>query len=433
MAVVQTCKTPLKRNISKLECIALINGEEMKKTVRLAVTAALALGATSALATNGSALIGMGAKSRGMAGIGIGMSHGAESALENPALITTVKGTEISFGGTIFMPNVKNENDDSYAMGSKGSANSDANLNLIPEVSLASKVSDHFYIGVGMWGTGGMGVDYRSKNTGTAQMSMFTNLQLMQFGVPLAYKTHNFSIAVTPLIQYGSLNINYTLPPYYGSKNIGFGTSQDYKWGYNVGLAYEVAGLTLGASYTSQIDMNYKGVLSTAVSGMSPGYTNDKLSTPATYGIGASYKFGGSTIAVDYKKIKWSDAKGYKDFDWKDQDVIIVGYQYDARSWAARIGYNYAKSPIKEQALSSVNSAGLSGGLVNTFNELGFPGIVQSHVAIGGTYKFSKTTSFDVAYTYAPQVTDTYKNFVGADITTKHSQNGISLQVNYDF
>jgi len=70
----------------------------MKKTIKLAVVAALALGTTSVFATNGSALIGMGAKARGMAGLGIGMSHGAESALVNPALITSVKGTEVSFG-----------------------------------------------------------------------------------------------------------------------------------------------------------------------------------------------------------------------------------------------------------------------------------------------------------------------------------------------
>jgi long-chain fatty acid transport protein len=58
-------------------------------------------------------LIGIGAKARGMGGIGIGMSHGAESALANPAMITSVKGTEVSFGGTIFMPDVKNR----YGMG----------------------------------------------------------------------------------------------------------------------------------------------------------------------------------------------------------------------------------------------------------------------------------------------------------------------------
>ena len=108
----------------------------MKKTIKLAVVAALALGTTSAFATNGSNLIGYGAKARGMGGVGIGMSHGAESALVNPALITTVKDTEISFGGTIFMPKVENTN--SVVVGPNpqdnlsSSAESEANMNVIP-------------------------------------------------------------------------------------------------------------------------------------------------------------------------------------------------------------------------------------------------------------------------------------------------------------
>ncbi|WP_304546016.1 hypothetical protein [Sulfurimonas microaerophilic] len=110
----------------------------MKKTIKLAVVAALALGATSAFATNGSTLIGMGAKSRGMAGTGIGMTHGAESALTNPALITSVKNTEVSFGGTLFMPDVNTN------IGGAGAPDSAADMNVIPEVSIASKITDNF-------------------------------------------------------------------------------------------------------------------------------------------------------------------------------------------------------------------------------------------------------------------------------------------------
>jgi long-chain fatty acid transport protein len=142
----------------------------MKKTIKLAVVAALALGATSAFATNGAALIGMGAEARGMDGVGIGMAHGAESALTNPALITSVEKTEISFGGTLFMPDV------SYSSQGGTSASSDADMSMIPEVSLATKINDNFYVGIGMWGTGGMGVDYRDAAASAGTMQMVTNL-----------------------------------------------------------------------------------------------------------------------------------------------------------------------------------------------------------------------------------------------------------------
>jgi len=403
----------------------------MKKTIKLAVVAALALGATSAFATNGAALIGMGAKTRGMAGTGIGMSHGAESALINPALITSVENTEISFGGTIFMPDVKNTNN---LGGPDSDANSDADLNVIPEVSLATKINDNFYAGIGMWGTGGMGVDYRETAIDTAggtQLNMVTNLQIMQFGVPLAYTTNGFSVAVTPILQYGSLDVNYV---YTGAPlATGMGVAQDLQFGFNLGAAYTISNFTVGAVYKSRIDMEYKGFASVIGNFSAGAYDNNELSTPAEIGIGASYTMDEHTVAIDYKQIQWSDAKGYEDFEWDDQNVIALGYEYKTTGWAVRLGYNYASSPISEQNNATPNAAGLTGGVINTFNLLGFPGIVESHYAIGGTYNVSDKASVDVAYTYAAENTETYKNFVGQDITTKHSQNGVSVQLNYDF
>lgn len=404
----------------------------MKKTIRLAVVATLALGTTSAFATNGSNMIGTGTKARGMAGTGIGMSHGAESALINPAFISSIKKDhEISFGGTLFMPDVKN----SYGTGAP-SSKSDADMSVIPEVSVAGKVSNNFYAGVGIWGTAGMGVDYRDS---AGNMNMVTNLQLMQFGAPLAYKMDNFSVSVTPILQYGSLDIDYVVPagsPIGGEH--GMGQAQDLEFGYNIGLAYEVSNLTIGAVYKSKIDMEYKGFAKVVQPFMNPGstYTNNELSTPAEIGVGTSYKMGENTIALDYKRIQWSDAKGYKDFEWDDQDVFAIGYEYTTQAWALRAGYNYASSPISEKSMMYNSGAGLNGLTINMFNLLGFPAIVQSHYAVGGSYNISDVTSVDLAFTYAPEETNTYSVPYGTTMTTmttKHSQTGISAQVNFAF
>jgi len=424
----------------------------MKKTIKLALAASMVLGASSAFATNGSNLISVGAKARGMGGVGIGMSHGAESALANPALISTVEGTEIQFGGTLFMPDVENEN--SVNLGGLGdessSATSTADLSVIPSISIATKVNENFYWGIGMWGTAGMGVDYRgTENTG--QLNMVTNLQLMQFGVPLTYARSGFSVGITPVLQYGALDINYAISDALMTlmtggamttgTTVGAGIGQDLQFGVNVGVAYEIAGVTMGASYKSQIDMDYENVLSTTLSPFTPaGYTNNKLSTPAEIGVGVSYKLAAHSIALDYKQIKWSSAKGYQDFGWDDQNVFALGYEYAAKSWAARAGYNYAKSPISEQSTNftpagdtSFNSAGINGSTANTLNLLGFPATTTSHLTLGGTYGFNEKASVDLAFVYAPQVEDTYTNFANQDITTKHSQKSVSVGLNYNF
>ncbi|WP_434580643.1 outer membrane protein transport protein [Sulfurimonas sp. NW15] len=423
----------------------------MKKTIKLAVVAALALGATSAFATNGSTLIGLGAKSRGMAGTAIGIGHGAESALANPALITTIKKDhEISFGGTLFMPNVKTDG------GSNGTnwAESDANMNMIPEVSLATKVNDNFYWGIGMWGTAGMGVDYRdSTNPGT--MNMVTNLQIMQFGVPLAYTTAGFTVAIAPILQYGALDINYnTVDTSNNPLEVGEGVAQDLAFGYTLGLSYQMEGLTIGAVYKAEIEMDYKGQLSSATQpfvnfGIFPAAMKDKLSTPAEMGVGVSYAMGEHTVAIDYKQIKWSTASGYEDFGWDDQNVIALGYEYSTKGWAVRLGYNYASNPIKDAGAMTVAQAGaaaggpaiypyLGGNALNTFNLLGFPATTESHIAVGGSYNVSDTTSVDLAYTYAPETETTLLTMpsaTGQDVktTVKHSQTALTVQLTYAF
>lgn len=104
-----------------------------------------------------------------------------------------------------------------------------------------------------MWGTAGMGTDY-SQESGisntlptTGQMSNFdmvTNLQLMQFAVPIAYKTEGLSIAIAPIVQYGNLDINYAMPNRYFdgtpangpmTMSFGAGLAQDFGFGYNLG------------------------------------------------------------------------------------------------------------------------------------------------------------------------------------------------------
>ena len=430
----------------------------MKKSIKLALAASMVLGATAAFATNGDNLIGLGAKTRGMGGIGIGMSHGAESGLANPALI---KGSEISFGGTIFMPKVKAKNEMQGMPTS--TASSDADLSVIPEVAVSVEVNDNFTWGIGMYGVAGMGVDYRDDvalfgnppssttapdgtnfagtKSGTSQM--LTNLQLMRFAVPLAYKTNGLSVAISPILQYGSLSIAYNAGQTYqdGQGNYhstltGRGVSQDFGFGFNVGLGYEISGFTIGAVYTSAIDMEYKHQISDATKqfGLNQGQgLSDNLEQPAEYGIGASYAFGGNTIAIDYKNIAWSSAKGYKDFNWDDQNVIIVGYQYSTDKWVVRLGYNYASNPIKEQAaLGTMTSQGptnYDGAVINYFNAMGFPATTESHYAIGGSYQISKTMGIDVAYTYAPEVTKSYDT---SDMTrAQAAMKGDSNAANY--
>jgi long-chain fatty acid transport protein len=409
------------------------------KTRTLGKLIALSLVTSTMLhATNGDNLIAVGTKARGMGGVSIAMSHGAESGITNPALITSVESSEIGFGGTVFMPDVKTtfEGDMEYT--------SDADLSLIPGVSIAHKVDNNWYVGIGMWGTAGMGTDYSdAANPMSANnLNMVTNLQLMQFAVPIAYKTEGLSLAVAPVVQYGNLDINYDMTVI-GGGPVGAGIAQDFGFGYNLGLAYEVGnGLTLGAMYKSSIEMSYDNQLSTATGpfvmmGIFPAPMADDLEQPEEYGVGFAYEMGQHTFAFDYKKIKWSEAKGYKDFGWEDSDVYAVGYQYTENEWTVRLGYNRASSAVVE--LPNADTVAPYAAL-NFFNLLGFPATVEEHYTVGASYEFTNSFSVDLAYVYSPETTDTFDiSALGAygiaspSISTSHAQDAISFQLAYKF
>ena len=406
---------------------------------RITLTKAIAISlitATTLHATNGDNLIGIGAKSRAMGGTSIAVYNGAESGLNNPSLITFIQGTEISFGGTLFLPDIES--------GFVGAPSyiSDADVSTIPEVSIAHKINENWFVGIGIWGTAGLGVDFSKApfSPAAGNMHMVTNLQLLQFGVPIAYKTAGLSIGITPIMQYGNLDINYHLPtgevnpPF---ANIGAGIAQDYGFGYNVGISYDfekdgVKGLIVGATYKSKLEMNFDGQFATATAPFSmPGfpelYSGDALEQPAEFGVGFSYTIAEHTVAFDYKNIQWSQAQGYGEFGWEDQDVYAFGYQYSQEDWALRVGYNYADSAVVE----------LNDPRLNLFNLLGFPATAQSHYTIGGSYKFSESFSLDLAYVYQPTTTKKFSiaglPFPAQKYSVDHQETSVTFQLTYQF
>ena len=440
----------------------------MKKTsilVKNGIVLSL-LTATLLHATNGDNLIAVGTKARGMGGTGIAISHGAESTLSNPAMITSLEGTEISFGGTLFMPDISTSFQGNGMVPSQDAIRSDADRNIIPEVSIAHKINDNWYIGAGMFGTAGMGTDYRSATLDPmmgkyGNFNMVTNLQLLQFAIPVAYKYEGFSVAVSGILQYGNLDINYRMPGSTGIADIGAGLAQDFGFGWNAGIAYDfstqgVDGLTLGAMYKSKIKMTYDQQISTAaapingfINAVGGGYfdniyAGDVLEQPAEFGIGMAYETGAHTIAFDYKNVQWSSAQGYGDFGWEDQDVYAVGYQYSQDNWALRLGYNYASSAVVEQSGAAMTDAAFAAQSANNFfNLLAFPATAEQHYTFGGTYALTEAFAIDLAYVYSPTNTETFQTaafggnppngFGLTSITTTHQEDSLSFQLTYNF
>jgi len=376
----------------------------MKKIVLVSTITAVSL-----FATNGDNLIGLGAQARGMGGVGIATFFGAENALTNPALLSNSTGTEFDFGATYFAPSVT-------VNGHK----SKADKNMIPEISLSQKISDKVSYGIGMFGSAGMGVDFRDEPT---LFQARTNLLLMKIAPSISYKVNpKLSIGFAPVIQYGALDIAFV----YGGQ-FGPGVSDDFGLGYQLGASYDVNTQTrLGFSYKSSIDMKYDKQISGA--GAKFGFLganalSDHLEQPEEYGVGISHNYNNYTFAADFKKIKWSKAKGYKDFGWKDQNVVALGAKYEAYGTWYALGYNHASTPLSSNADPRFN----------TFNYVMFPATAETHYTAGYGKKVTKNLSVGINFVYAPKTT---KNVVGAGampIKTEHSETSSTISFKYNF
>lgn len=419
----------------------------MKKTkIALAVAAASIISAP-AFATNGDELIGLGAQSRGMGGTGVAAFYGAENQLINPSMLGKAQGSEFLIGGTIFKPNVKA---DSNVSGSSASDKSSADMNVIPEVSMATRIGDNMVFGLGMYGTAGMGVDYRD-NSGLFKAT--SNLQLMKFVPTIAYNSGNFGIGFSPVLQYGALDINYVDK---SGNTKGNGVSTDLGTGFDIGAYFDVSdALTVALSYQSAINMTYDGQITDAADGFGIGpttgktITSDDLEQPAQIKAGVAYKMNNWMMTLDAKQIQWGSAKGYKDFNWDNQMVYGLGAKYAGSGFWLGAGYNYGEDPIDVLPNVGQNAQTYSNQAINMFNNHFFPGIVESHYTFGGGYSLSKSMTVEAAVVYAPEVkktidTGTISSYMGAsnytsypvDATThevKHSQIGytVSLRMNF--
>jgi len=438
----------------------------MTKSIKLALVAAMAMGATSAFATNGDNLLATGTKARGMGGVGIATSFGAESSLANPALLSAIKKSEIAGSVTFFMPDVSfrsNVAQESQFPGSPSPdyVKSDADFNVIPEISFAQRINDELVYGVSLTGTAGMGVDYEDVPFGlpgdNGAFQMKTQLQLLKVAVPFSYQSGGLSVGVAPIIQHGTLKMSHRLGDgsLLKSKNSG-----DTSVGFEVGAAYDLKGLgaeglTLGVVFKSRLSMEYTNTIKSSINAFGGAAqtgvaSGDNLDQPAETGIGLSYTTGGSTIALDYRNVAWGDAEGYADFGWEDQNIVSVGYEYATAEWAVRLGYNYAKSAIEEQNGAANNPANYGGAVKNFFNLSGFPGIVESHITLGGSYAVNDGLTLDTAIVYSPEVTESFNTsamtqafIAGAGGTpsgtesssadVKHSQLGITIGASYKF
>jgi len=421
---------------------------------------------TGAFATNGDDLIGVTPNSEAMGGIGVGMPVGSvDSIFRNPAWMSVARSNKVQFGGMLFMPSVKAESNNAFISAStypyqpsSASADSNANLFLVPEIGIVDKINDKLVFGIGAFGVSGMGTDYNGKGplqvigfnaqgpvTIPAFYNMRTTLQFMRIIPALSYQINPMiSVGAGIDFAYGSLDMNATMPSCTSTgctpASYGGGQSTALGIGGQLGVAFNFGNFVYaGLNYQTPISMTYRHVfdfIGASKGNFSGGFQDLKLEQPQelAFGVGIA-PTNKWNVGADVRWINWSNADGYKDFGWKDQWVFALGTSYKVTSkLTLRAGFNYARSPIRSNSFgTNMNppSTSISGGQFNQydidlFNLYGFPAITEEAVTVGGSYQFTNNFGVSLAYEHDFQhsVTDSGYCYNGQGPVT--SQNAYS-------
>ncbi len=225
----------------------------------------------------------------------------------------------------------------------------------------------------------------------------------------------NLAYMITP-----DLSVGINLQVDYAALDLGSGTSSGYNVGAQVGAIYRIGPVSLGLSYVTPQTIKHERVFDFDQDNVKD---NLKLQMPQTLGFGVAYSpFKKLLLEGDFKWINWSNAKGYEDFDWRDQYVFSFGAQYrPIPKLYLRGGVNYARNPVKKhEGFNGASTTLIQGEPVNTFQYeflrvVGFPAIAETHLTAGIGYEFSEKFAINLGYTHAfeKSMSETGTNFGG--------------------
>lgn len=343
-----------------------------------------------ALATNGYFSHGYGAKSQGVAGVGIALPQDALAAATNPAG-TALVGDRVDLGLTWFAPRRDAEiAGNAFGADARYSGNGKKNF-FIPDFGYTRKINPSTSIGLAVFGNGGMNTDYGVNPYERFGGSGATGVNLEQLFI-----SPNVAVRLNEEHTVGAaLNIAYQR---FSVKGVGLfsgfssapanvsnlGSDDSTGAGLRLGWTGKVApGITLGATWASKIDGRfdkYKGLFA----------DGGGFDIPENYGVGAAFAASPAlTLAADVQHIRYSKVGSVGNsaaslfagqplgvangpgFGWKDVTVLKLGVVHQTRpDLTLRGGVSFATQAVP------------SG---ETFFNILAPGVVRKHLTFGAT------------------------------------------------
>jgi long-chain fatty acid transport protein len=371
----------------------------------------LGIAAPYAAATNGDHMLGLTALQNGMAGAVVAAPQDAATVLVNPAGMALLDIKEVRFDlGLGFLNPPRQINDQK----------SDSNLYMMPTGAVALRVNDKLTLGMGLGGLSGMGVDFADALAAPGAQPIVTTKQFFKVSPGFAYRVSDqLAVGATVNLNYQSLALS--MPAFSLPQNQVFG------WGVTAGLTWKLNNqFQLGAAWSS------KQRMSDFEWNTAAGKVSMRMDAPQTLALGLAWRPSpGWLVEGDVKKIWFSNVMNSiavskpaaspvpasLDFGWSDQTVYAIAVQKDLDDKTqVRVGFNYGKSPIGQEDVN---------------NNLGSLAVVEKHLALGLSRKFSSKVTGSMSYVHA--FNNRVTSSVGAANTIELKQHLFNLQMSYQF
>ncbi|MCV6628653.1 MAG: outer membrane protein transport protein [Flavobacteriaceae bacterium] len=375
------------------------------------------LTASFLFAQSGHIMQGVGAVNMSMGGAATGHSLDISSAIQwNPAALTSFDGTHIKLDAGLFFSSpelystVPIMNPDGTPTGNfmSGLTEDDRDASIMPSLAIAwgKKESKHRFA-FSAFGISGFGVTFPESTTNpinTPQnMGGFGHIEsdymLLQMGLSWAYAfTDNFSIGITPNLNYASLELapNPTANP----NAAGYPTTDKATaigYGAQIGLHYKSdSGMRIGLSYKTPQKFGDFEFENTHLDG-SKSENSFNMDYPAIYSIGLGYSNTAFDLAVDYRLVDYKNTNGFsetgwtntasvKGFGWENISILSAGLQYKGiKKLPLRVGYTYSGVPIPEEI---------------AFFNIPATAIIKNAYQFGASYSFTDALRLDAVYHY---------------------------------
>jgi long-chain fatty acid transport protein len=362
---------------------------------------ALLMAAPAAWGTNGYFLPGYGTNSKAQAGVGIALPLDALTVATNPAGLTEVSDG-ITGGVEVFRPR-RGAVLDQQGQSAEFDGN-DTKTFYLPEFGVSRHLSERLAWGIALYGNGGLDTDYKFNPYARfgAQGPAGVDLKQAFLTPALAFKVNDSnSVGIGANLAYQrftakgiGLFSNFSASPDNVSDR---GTAHSTGAGVRFGWLGKIGDdVTLGATWESKIHAGrfeqYSGLFANAGS----------FDIPASFGLGIAVRpVHALALGFDWQRILYSQVTSVGDtvnalfagvplgasngpgFGWRNISVYKLGGSYAiTETVTLRAGVSHAEQPVPAS---------------QTFFNILAPGVVQTHLTAGVSWKVADRNEVSVA------------------------------------